>query len=67
MEQRKIQIVYKNYKNEVSTRNVIPSKIWYGSTEYHLAEQWFMRAWDLDKKAERDFALVDIQKTIRAG
>lgn len=29
-------------------------------TEWHPEEQWFLRATDLDKKAERDFALIDI-------
>jgi hypothetical protein len=37
-----------------------PIRLWFGSTEWHPAEQWFIRALDIEKGEERDFALLDI-------
>ncbi len=53
---------YKNYKSIVSRRNVQPIKIWYGETKYHPIKQYFLKAYDLDKDQERDFALSDIKE-----
>ena len=55
-----IHIFYKNWKNITSERNIIPVKIWYGRTEFHNEEQWFMESFDLDKNDIRNFALKDI-------
>jgi hypothetical protein len=53
---------YKNWKGEVSQRRVIPLKVWFGVSKYHEADgaQWFLKAYDIDKQAERDFAMKDI-------
>lgn len=55
-----VTIKYTNWKNETDIRHIIPIKIWYGNTEWHKGEQWLMNAFDIDKKALRDFALKDI-------
>jgi hypothetical protein len=57
-----IKIVYKNWKNIVSTRNIIPICTWFGKSKYHLEEQWFIKAFDIDKNEERDFAMRDIER-----
>jgi predicted DNA-binding transcriptional regulator YafY len=57
---KSIKILYKNWKNETSIRHIQPIQIWYGSTEWHKEDQWLMKALDLDKDEERDFALKDI-------
>ena len=57
-----LQFEYKNYKDEISNRIVIPYKIWFGSTEFHKEEQWLLHAYDIEKCAERNFALRDIIK-----
>ena len=57
-----LQFVYKNWKGETSTRKVIPYKNWFGSTEFHKDVQWFLHAFDVDKKEERNFAIKDIIK-----
>lgn len=54
-----VTIEYTNYKGVTATRRIIPKKLWFGATEYHPQEQWLLRAYDLDKSAYRDFALVD--------
>jgi len=58
--QESLRIVYTNYRGETAERNIRPLKIWYGSTEFHPSAQWLLQAIDLDKQAERDFAMKDI-------
>jgi hypothetical protein len=55
-----IEFEYTNYKNDTSYRKVIVKEIFFGSTPHHKIKQWFLRAFDLDKKEERCFALADI-------
>ncbi|MCA9347509.1 reverse transcriptase-like protein [Candidatus Saccharibacteria bacterium] len=59
--QKSIKITYKNHRGEIDDREVTPVNIWFGSTEWHSGEQWFLKAYDFSKGAERDFALADIQ------
>lgn len=54
------EFVYKNYKGEVEVRRVFPRGLWYGSTDWHPEKQWFIHAYDLERKGLRDFALKDI-------
>lgn len=53
---------YINWEGKRGVRNVKPIKIWYGETQFHKEKQWFLKALDIDKNAERDFALKDIIK-----
>ena len=55
-----VTIKYTNWKNETDFRHIVPIKIWYGKTEWHKTEQWLLNAFDVDKKALRDFTLKDI-------
>ena len=57
-----VHIKYKNWKDVVSFRMVIPNRIYYGSTEYHPEPQWLMEAFDCDKRELRTFAMKDIQE-----
>lgn len=62
LDQRKaIRIVYTNYRGETASRHVIPQRVWFGATDWHPKEQWLLDALDLDKGAERSFALRDIK------
>jgi hypothetical protein len=56
-----LEFRYTNWRGEQSTRRVWPIRIWYGATDYHSDKQWFLKAFDVDKQAERDFALRDMQ------
>lgn len=60
-EQQIVKICYTNYKGETSIRDIIPIKIWFGKTEWHPEKGWLMDAYDIDKKAERSFAMKDIK------
>lgn len=57
-----IHILYTNYRGETAWRRIYPSHIHYGVTSYHPQSQWLLVAYDLDKKADRDFAMKDIRR-----
>ncbi len=57
---RVLVIVYTNYRGEQAERRVIPARIWFGSTDWHPEPQWLLEAFDLDRGAERSFAMRDI-------
>lgn len=50
---------YRNYRGEVAERRLQPIRVDFGSTDRHPHPQWLLIAYDLDKKAERTFALKD--------
>lgn len=55
-----IQKMYRNYKGEESLRTLFPiSLIFEEKNEYHGDNVWIVSAWDLDKKAMRDFCFTD--------
>ncbi len=56
-----LRILYTNYKGETAVRTILPKELKFGSTEYHPEEQWLLVAFDLEKNAERTFAVKDIQ------
>lgn len=51
-------VAYRNYRGEVAVRTFYPRRLWFGSTEYHPEEQWLLDVWDVDKDAERTYALA---------
>lgn len=58
---------YQNWRGEVATRRLRPIKFWHGSTVWHPTPGLMLKAVDLDKNAERDFAVADINMaTLRA-
>ena len=62
MEKEKIvTMVYTNYKGKTAVRRIIPKNIVYGHTEWHPENQWLMDAYDIEKKADRTFAMKDIK------
>ena len=66
-ENKKIIILYTNWKGETKYRNIIPISIEFKSTEWHKEQQWILNAIDIDKNAKRSFAIKDIKewKTIK--
>lgn len=60
-EEKKVTLVYTNYKGETSIRHVIPQRIIFGSNEWHKEDQWLMEATDLEKNAMRTFSMKDIR------
>ena len=56
-----VTIVYTNYKGNTGVRQIIPKEISFGHNEWHKEDQWLMTAYDLQKEADRTFALKDIK------
>jgi len=63
---KRLRVVYRNYRGEVSTRTIEPKRLWLGSTEWHPEVQLLLDAHDCDKSADRTFAVRDFLKTERA-
>jgi predicted DNA-binding transcriptional regulator YafY len=57
-----IEILYTNYRGETARRRVVPSSLRYGATEYHPEPQWLLDAFDVEKQAERTFAMRDVRE-----
>lgn len=55
-----VSILYVNYKGERALRTIVPNRMWFGTTLWHPAEQWFLDAFDVDKQESRTFALADV-------
>lgn len=53
---------YRNHQGEVRKRRIVPTLVWHGTTEWHPEAQWLLRAYDLDKNAQRDFAMREIRE-----
>jgi predicted DNA-binding transcriptional regulator YafY len=56
-----VQIVYTNYRQETTSRRIVPERIWFGSTPWHPHPQWLLDALDVDKQEQRSFAVADIK------
>jgi len=70
---KRVKLTYTNYRGETSEREIEPKELWFGKTEWHPEEQWFIKALDCEKGEMRDFALRDfgnptaIRREARAG
>lgn len=53
-------IDYTNYRGERGLRNILPRRMWFGETDWHLGAQWLLDAEDMDRGVSRTFALRDI-------
>lgn len=57
---KKVTIVYTNWKGETGVRSITPKVFFWGSTQYHPELQWLVTAYDEDKQEDRTFALKDV-------
>lgn len=57
-----VTIVYTNWRGQTDTRRIAPrpGTLRFEATEHHPDPQWVFDAFDLDKKADRTFALKDV-------
>lgn len=53
-------IRYTNYRGVTAIRRIVPRQIHFVSTEWHPDPQWVMEAFDLERGAERSFAMRDV-------
>lgn len=57
-----VSIDYTNWRGERSIRRVLPVTFKFGANEWHKDPQWLMLAYDLDKQADRWFAMAGIHE-----
>lgn len=55
-----VRFTYRNHRGEISQRRAVFLRIDFRSTPYHSKPQYILHGVDLDKGAERGFALKDI-------
>lgn len=63
-EKKSVRILYTNYRGETALRTIVPEKIHFGETEWHPEPQWLLEAHDVEKGANRSFAMKDIRAWI---
>lgn len=56
-----VKMIYTNYRGETNIRLVIPERVWFGTSDHHEGQQWFLDAVDVEKEAVRSFALKDVR------
>jgi hypothetical protein len=52
-----VKVLYKNWRDEIAWRQIIPQEIYFGSTDYHPGDQWLLKVWDCEKNAERIYSM----------
>ncbi|HMH95650.1 MAG TPA: hypothetical protein VK577_03605 [Bradyrhizobium sp.] len=56
-----VTFTYTNHRGVTGIRLVRPIMIAFGANQYHPEPQWLLHGWDLNKQAERTFAIKDIK------
>lgn len=67
-EDQPILVLYTNYKGNTGVRKIIPINIRFGNSSWHQEPQYLLKAYDLERKEEREFALKDcnfLEKSIQ--
>ena len=59
-----VKFLYTNHRGVAAIRSVKFGTLKFGASQWHPEFQFFLRGWDVDKGAVRDFALKDCDFTI---
>lgn len=65
--QHTINILYTNHRGETARRRIQPLGLRFGVSARHPDPQWLLEAIDLDKNAERSFALSGLRGDVSAA
>jgi hypothetical protein len=63
-ENTNVLLDYTNHRGERGIRPVTPVRIWFGATTWHPVPGWLLEAFDLDKRATRDFAMASVHSML---
>jgi hypothetical protein len=55
-----LKLTYKNWRGEVSAREIIPISVRYGNNDYHKEDQWLLLCTDAKTGKPREFAMKDM-------
>lgn len=53
-----VRFTYTNWRGKKSERQAILERIFWGTTTYYKVPQWLVMGYDLDKRADRTYALA---------
>jgi len=53
------EMTCKNWRGEVAQRRVIIRSFRFGTSDWHKTPCWLMKAFDVEKQEEREFALLN--------
>jgi len=56
---RKIKVMYTNYRGVKALRTITPKRIAYGRTAFHTEPQWLLECYDHNREGPRTYALKD--------
>lgn len=62
-----ISLRYTNWRGDTAQRVIVPKRVWFGKTEHHPDPQWLLDCWDVDRNAERTYALAGCNFVARRG
>lgn len=54
---RIVTATYVNWRGETQTRRFVPLELFWGASEWHPEPQHLLKAYDLDRRTERTFAM----------
>jgi predicted DNA-binding transcriptional regulator YafY len=57
---KEVVIDYTNWRGHRAERRIRPLDLRFGSSQWHLTDQWLLHALDVDKDEIREFAMRDI-------
>lgn len=63
----RVVVLYKNWKGKTDKRVIIPIKSYWGHTEFHTEDQFLLECYDVEKEANRTYAMKDIIKIESVG
>jgi predicted DNA-binding transcriptional regulator YafY len=55
-----VEIDYSDHLGRRTKRRFIPTRLFFGTTEWHPEEQWLVAVWDIERQFERSIAMPDI-------
>ena len=62
-----LKVLYKNWKDKTSVREVQPiGNLYWGVTQYHTEPQWLFDVYVLDKEDYRTYAFKDIINVLKS-
>ncbi len=61
----KVEVRYKNWRGETADRRIVPAKIYFGKTDWHPEPGWLIDAYDVDREANRLYALADVEEWLK--
>lgn len=56
-----LRFIYTNWRGERAEHVALPQHVAWGATEYHPDPQWIMTAFDVERGAQRQFAMKDME------